>query len=147
MTDDTKRRMAKTIVDLARYSKRMREDPQFAAMREWQEQMRSVIAEAEFEADASETMSTAPASETTTPTPTAPAAPLLAADDDMVRAELRAINREADERGDEYWPSGKKASQLARRRLETRGFSAKRDRVDAIAGEDEFKVKRRPGVH
>jgi hypothetical protein len=128
MTDDTKRRMAKVIVDAARYSERMRDDPRFAAMRKFQEEMRSAIAEAEIET---------------------PVAPEVAQNtDDVFREEIRTINKETKARGDLYWPNGKEASQLARQRLRARGINVDRDHGDDIAGEPEFKAQRRPpGQH
>jgi hypothetical protein len=151
--DDKLRHFAKQWVETARGLKRFSELPAMREQREGLQRWQQLIGEAEFEADmAAETTSPAPASETATPTATAPARaaaePQITADD-VFREEIRTINKEAEARGDKYWPNGKEASQLARDRLGVRGINdVDRNRGDDIAGEDEFKTKRRrPGQH
>jgi len=143
MTDGIKR-LAKTIVDVARYSKRMRENPHFAAMREWQEQMRSAMAEAEFEAYMSETTSTAPASETPTPAIPMPAPQSEArqATDAEIEAEIEAVNGET-EQSYGYWLSYKEVTKIVRPRLKARGLDTTRDHGQDVADQDKYAAKRR----
>jgi hypothetical protein len=60
--------------------------------------------------------------------------------DDMIREAIRQANRESEERGEPYWPNCKQAAKLVKPRL---GIKASLGHIEDIAGEAEFRTKRR----
>jgi hypothetical protein len=139
-SDDKLRRFAKQSIETARGFERLMEQPAQRELRRWLQAFR----EAELETASSETE----------PPPLSPGKPLdpigpkgSEGEDDVFREMIRTINKEYEARGEDC-PNGKVVSQIARRRLRGCGINVGRDHGDDIAGENEFKAKRRPpGQH
>jgi hypothetical protein len=65
--------------------------------------------------------------------------------DEVIREEVRRANR-AHEAARGYWQSGKVVAKIVQPRVKARGIDVTREYIEDIAGEDEFKEKRRkPG--
>jgi len=64
------------------------------------------------------------------------------APDDVIREEIRTVNKKARDGGALHGPNVKQLYQLVRRRIEARNFDMTRGRFEAIADEAEFKSQR-----
>jgi hypothetical protein len=66
-----------------------------------------------------------------------------------IEAEIEAVNKEAERRGDEFHPNGGNTAKLVTDRLGRKGLQVPRDKVVyPIAMQDKYNTKRRdPGKH
>jgi hypothetical protein len=119
--------------------RRMFASPWFQREREWQR----LLLEAEFELQLDEAKAQEP---TSTPEAITPPSPNRQSRTERIEAEIEAVLKEADRRG-EPWPNGLKLAQQVTLRLRDKGFRVSRDKdVYSLAMQDKYKTKRRdPG--